>query len=170
MSLSLQKCQCLDSCWFTHTVSLVLSSCWQHFFFTYFYTSDFDLSWSKWPIPWPLLTHKRWYVQVSLRGHWGQKEYFSRKKASSPSGYVALTRDFRICINLTHSTKVMILKIRPGSFGATRIKRSFSLNVTQHDHKTHSYSSARDYLPMLTGQVSIWGHLWSLGSKGNFLQ
>ena len=61
-------------------------------------------------------------------GHWGQKVIFT-KKASSPSEYVALTRDLCTCISLTPSTKVMVLKINPGSFGVTGVKRSFSLKM-----------------------------------------
>ena len=48
---------------------------------------------------------------------------FVALKASSPSEYVALTRDLRTCISLTPSTKVMVLKNRPGSFGVTAVKR-----------------------------------------------
>ena len=61
-----------------------------------------------------------------------------------------------------------------GSFGVTGVKRSFSLkmllfvHVTQHEHKTHTSSSALDPLPMLWGQMSIWGHLGSQGSRGHF--
>ena len=61
-------------------------------------------------------------------GHRGQKVIFT-KKASSPSEYVAFTRDLRTCINLTPSTKVMVLKINPGSFGVTGVKRSLSLKM-----------------------------------------
>ena len=65
-----------------------------------------------------------------VRGHDGvtgvEKVIFT-KKASSPSEYVALTRDLCICISLTSSTKVISLKIHPGSFEVTGVKRSFSL-------------------------------------------
>ena len=61
-------------------------------------------------------------------GHGGQKVIFT-KKASSPSEYVALTRYLCICISLINSTKVMVLKIHPGSFGVTGVKRSFSLKM-----------------------------------------
>ena len=33
------------------------------------------------------------------------------------------------------------------------------VHATKHDHKTHTCSSALDPLPMLWGQMSIWGHL-----------
>ena len=64
-----------------------------------------------------------------VRGHdgvTGVKKVIFTKKASSPSEYVALTRDLCICISLTPSTKVISLKIHPGSFGVTGVKRSFS--------------------------------------------
>ena len=56
----------------------------------------------------------------------GVKKVIFTKKASSPTEYLALMRDLCICINLTPSTKVMVLKIHPGSFGVTGVKRSFS--------------------------------------------
>ena len=156
---------------------LVLLSFWQHVFFTYFPISDFDQTWSQWPVPWPLLRHGQWWGQRSRWGHWGQKGHFHQKgiksfrilsidawlmhmhkldplyksygpkessgviwghggqkfiftkKASSPSEYVALTRNLRTCISLIPSTKVMVLKIHPGSFGVTGVKRSFSLKI-----------------------------------------
>ena len=61
-------------------------------------------------------------------GHGGLKVIFT-KKASSPSEYVALTRYLCICISLINSTKVMVLKIHPGSFGVIGVKRSFSLKM-----------------------------------------
>ena len=147
------------------------------FSFTYFPTFDFDQTWSKWPVPWPLLRHRQWWGQRSRWGHWGQKGHFHQKgiksyrilsidawlmhmhkldplyksygpknssgviwghggqkiiftkKASSPSEYVALTRYLCTCISLINSTKVMVLKIHPGSFGVTGVKRSFSLKM-----------------------------------------
>ena len=157
--------------------SFFLLSFWQHVFFTYFPTSDFDQTWSKWPVPWPLLRLRQWWSQRSWWGHWGQKGHFHQKgiksyrilsidawlmymhkldplyksygpknssgviwghggqkvifakKASSPSEYLALTRYLRTCIRLIPSTKVMVLKIHPGSFGVTGVKRSFSLKM-----------------------------------------
>ena len=67
--------------------------------------------------------------QMSTWGHLGslsQKVIFT-KNASSPSEYVALTRDLCIRISLTPSTKVISLNIHPGSFGVTGVKRSFLL-------------------------------------------
>ena len=56
----------------------------------------------------------------------GVKKVIFTKKASSPTECVALTRDLCICITLTPSTKVITLKIHPGSLGVTGVKRSFS--------------------------------------------
>ena len=64
-----------------------------------------------------------------VRGHHGVtgvKKVICTKKASSPSDYVALTRDLCICSNLIPSTKVMVLKNCQGSFGVTGVKSSFS--------------------------------------------
>ena len=56
----------------------------------------------------------------------GVKKVIFTKKASSPTKYLALMRDLCICLSLTPSTKVMVLKIHQGSFGVTGVKRSFS--------------------------------------------
>ena len=61
-----------------------------------------------------------------VRGHdgvTGVKKVIFIKKASSPTEYLALMRDLCICISLTPSTKVMVLKIHLGSFGVTGVKR-----------------------------------------------
>ena len=44
------------------------------------------------------------------------------KKESTPTDYVALTRDLCIYISLNPSTKVMVLKKYQGSFGVTGVK------------------------------------------------
>ena len=65
---------------------LLLSSSfffWQHAFFTHFPTSYFDQTWSQWPVPWPLLRHKRWWGQGSPWGHWGQKGHLHQKGIKS---------------------------------------------------------------------------------------
>ena len=62
----------------------------------------------------------------SHHGVTGVKKVICTKKASSPSDYVALTRDLCICSSLTPSTKVMVLKNCQGSFRVTGVKRSFS--------------------------------------------
>ena len=62
---------------------------------------------------------------LGVRGHdgvTGFKKVIFTKKASSPSYYIALTRDLCICISLTPSTKVMGLKKYPGSLGVTGVK------------------------------------------------
>ena len=65
-------------------------------------------------------------------GHGGQKVIFT-KKASSPSEYVALTRYLCTCISLINSTKVMVLKIHPGSFGGHRGQKViFTKNAVTH--------------------------------------
>ena len=87
--------------------------------------ADFDQTCSQWPVPWPLLRHRQWWGQRSRWGHWGQNVIFT-KKASSPTEYLALTRDLCICSSLTPSTKVMVLKNCQGSFGVTGVKSSFS--------------------------------------------
>ena len=64
-----------------------------------------------------------------VRGHdgvTGVKKVIFIKKASSPTEYLALTRDLCICSSLTPSTKVMVLKNCQESFGVTGVKRSFS--------------------------------------------
>ena len=64
-----------------------------------------------------------------VRGHdgvTGVKKVIFIKKASSLTEYLALTRDLCICISLTPSTKVMVLKNCQGSFGVTGVKSSFS--------------------------------------------
>ena len=64
-----------------------------------------------------------------VRGHdgvTGVKNVIFTKKASSPTECVAWTRDLCICVSLTPSTKVITLKIHPGSLGVTGVKRSFS--------------------------------------------
>ena len=64
-----------------------------------------------------------------VRGHdgvTGVKNVIFTKKASSPTEYLALTRDLCICSSLTPSTKVMVLKNCQGSFGVTGVKSSFS--------------------------------------------
>ena len=62
----------------------------------------------------------------SQDGVTGVKKVIFTKKASSPTEYLALTRDLCIWISLTPSTKVMTIKIHPGSLGVTGVKRSFS--------------------------------------------
>ena len=80
-------------------------------------------------------------------GHRGQKVIFT-KNAISPSDYMVWSRDSCIYISLTPSTKVIGLKIHPGSLGVTGVKRSFSpkmlflTQITWYVHVTHAYTSA----------------------------
>ena len=75
------------------------------------------------------LNHYSHTKDGGVRGHYGVtgvKKVIFTKNASSPSDYVASTRDFCICSSLTPSTKVMVLKNCQGSFGVTGVKSSFS--------------------------------------------
>ena len=75
------------------------------------------------------LNHYSHIKDGGVRGHYGVtgvKKVIFTKNASSPSDYVASTRDFCICSSLTPSTKVMVLKNCQGSFGVTGVKSSFS--------------------------------------------
>ena len=75
------------------------------------------------------LNHYSHTKDGGVRGHYGVtgvKKVIFTKNASSPSDYVASTRDFCIYSSLTPSTKVMVLKNCQGSFGVTGVKSSFS--------------------------------------------
>ena len=75
------------------------------------------------------LTTTQAQTNGGVRGHdgvTGVKKVIFIKKASSPTEYLALTRDLCICSSLTPSTKVMVLKNCQGSFGVTGVKSSFS--------------------------------------------
>ena len=77
--------------------------------------------------------YKSYHIKNSsgvIWGHRGQKVIFT-KNVTTQTDYVALTHDLRICISLTPSTKVITLKIHPGSFGVTGVKRSFSPKMLQ---------------------------------------
>ena len=77
--------------------------------------------------------YKSYHIKNSsgvIWGHRGQKVIFT-KNVTTQTDYVALTHDLRICISLTPSTKVITLKIHPGSFGVTGVKRSFSPKMFQ---------------------------------------
>ena len=60
-------------------------------------------------------------------GHWGQKVIFTKNTTSAD--YKVWSHDSCTCISLTPATKVITLKIHLGSFGATEVKRSFSLKM-----------------------------------------
>ena len=106
-------------------LSFFLLSFWQHAFFTYFSTSDSDQTWSKWPVPWPLLRLKRWWGQRSRWGHWGQKGHFHQKGIKS---YRMRSIDAWLMYmnKLDPLYKSYHIKIHPGSLGVTGVKRSFS--------------------------------------------
>ena len=77
---------------------------------------------------WPLLRHKRWWDEV--RGNYGVtgviKVIFT-KKASSPSDYIAVTRELCMRRNLTPSIKFMVLKFVRGHFGSLGSKVIFTI-------------------------------------------
>ena len=71
--------------------------------------------------------YKSYHIKNSsgvIWGHRGQKVIFT-KNVSTQTDYIAWTHDLRICISLTPSTKVITLKIHPGSFGVTGSKGHF---------------------------------------------
>ena len=106
------------------------------FFFFFFFLATRLFSYtSRHPILTKLGQRDRYLDHYSgtnnggVRGHdgvTGVKKVIFTKKASSPTEYLALKRDLCICISLTPSTKVITLKIHPGSLGVTGVKRSFS--------------------------------------------
>ena len=93
---------------------------------------------------WPILTrlgHKyrltipfMSHDQIRVKGHvgvTGVKKVIFTKKATSPTDYRVWSCDSCTCISLTPSTKVMGLKIHPGSFGVTGVKKViFTKNAT----------------------------------------
>ena len=93
---------------------------------------------------WPILTrlgHKyrltipfMSHDQIRVKGHvgvTGVKKVIFTKNATSPTDYRVWSCDSCTCINLTPSTKVMGLKIHPGSFGVTGVKKViFTKNAT----------------------------------------
>ena len=120
----------------TPSVTAAMSS--SSFFFFFFLLSSGNTSFSHTSLHLILtkLAHSDRYLNHyshtkdgGVRGHHGVtgvKKVICTKKASSPSDYVALTRDLCICSSLTPSTKVMVLKNCQGSFGVTGVKSSFS--------------------------------------------
>ena len=93
---------------------------------------------------WPILTrlgHKyrltipfMSHDQIRVKGHvgvTGVKKVIFTKNATSPTDYRVWSCDSCTCISLTPSTKVMGLKIHPGSFGVTGVKKDiFTKNAT----------------------------------------
>ena len=72
--------------------------------------------------------------QIRVKGHvgvTGVKKVIFTKNATSPTDYRVWSCDSCTCISLTPSTKVMGLKIHPGSFGVTGVKKViFTKNAT----------------------------------------
>ena len=120
----------------------------------------------------PIL-YQTWY-QVPLpppkhdpgvKGHvgvTGVKKVISTKNATSPTDYRVWSCDSCTCISLTPSTKVMGLKIHPGSFGVTGVKK-----VTFTDYRVRSRDSCT-YI-RLTPSTNVMGlkiHTGSFGVTG----
>ena len=131
---------------------------------------------------WPILTrlgHKyrltipfMWHNQIRVKGHvgvTGVKKVIFTKNATSPTNYRVWSCDSCTYISLTPSTKVMGLKIHPGSFGVTGVKRSFSLKTllllqfTGYGHVTHVHASA---WPPSTKVMGLKIHPGSFGVTG----
>ena len=93
---------------------------------------------------WPILTrlgHKyrltipfMSHDQIRVKGHvgvTGVKKVIFTKNATSPTDYRVWSCDSCTCISFIPSTKVMGLKIHPGSFGVTGVKKViFTKNAT----------------------------------------
>ena len=78
----------------------------------------------------PFMSHDQIRVKVHI-GVTGVKKVIFTKNATSPTDYRVWSCDSCTCISLTPSTKVMGLKIHPGSFGVTGVKKViFTKNAT----------------------------------------
>ena len=101
----------------------------QHFKDLYLWhaLTDFEQTWYQVPLPPP--KH-----DPGVKGHvgvTGVKKVIFTKNATSPTDYRVWSCDSCTCISLTPSTKVMGLKIHPGSFGVTGVKKViFTKNAT----------------------------------------
>ena len=62
-------------------------------------------------------------------GSQGVKKAIFTKIAISSTDHMVWSCDSCILISYIPSTKVMVVKIHPGSFGVTGVKRSFSLKL-----------------------------------------
>ena len=104
-----------------------------------------------------------------VTGVTGVKKVIFTKNATSPTNYRVWSCDSCTYISLTPSTKVMGLKIHPGSFGVTGVKRSFSLKTllllqfTGYGHVTHVHASA---WPPSTKVMGLKIHPGSFGVTG----
>ena len=136
---------------------------------------------------WPILTrlgHKyrltipfMWHDQIRVKGHvgvTGVKKVIFTKNATSPTDYRVWSCDSCTCISLTPYTKVMGLKIHPGSFGVTGVKKViFTKNATSPTNYRVWSCDSCTYIS-LTPSTKVMGlkihpgHLGSQGSKGHF--
>ena len=94
-----------------------------------------------------------------VKGHdgvTGVKKVIFTKIAIFRTDYMVWSCDSYMFISLIPSTKVIGLKIHPGSFGVTGVKSSFSpkllflLQLTCYGHVTHTYSSTKYPLQKLS--------------------
>ena len=130
---------------------------------------------------WPILTrpgHKyrltipfMSHDQIRVKGHvgvTGVKKVIFTKNATSPTYYRVWSCDSCTCISLTPSTKVMGLKIHPGSFGVTGVKKViFTKNATSTNYRVWSCDSCT-YIS-LTPSTKVMGlkiHPGSFGVTG----
>ena len=102
----------------------------------------------------------------------GVKKVIFTKNATPPTDYRVWSRDSCICISLYKSYRIK--KSYGVIWGHRGQKIIFTKNAISSS-MLHSMpirliqvDKPRDPLPMLWGQMSIWGHLGSLGSKGHF--
>ena len=120
------------------------------------------------------------YQQFDLKGQIGVTGVKNVKKscfygnATPPTCYIAGSRDSGILTSLRPFTKLIDSNLDFGSFGVTGVKSSFLLKMllliqyTLYGHVPYAYKQAWDHLQNSLTQISIWGHLWSHGSKGYF--
>ena len=138
----------------------------QHFKDLYLWhaLTDFDQTWYQVPLPPP--KH-----DPGVKGHvgvTGVKKVIFTKNATSPTDYRVWSCDSCTCISLTPSTKVMGLKIHPGSFGVTGVKKViFTKNATSTNYRVWSCDSCT-YIS-LTPSTKVMGlkiHPGSFGVTG----
>ena len=138
----------------------------QHFKDLYLWhaLTDFDQTWYQVPLPPP--KH-----DPGVKGHvgvTGVKKVIFTKNATSPTDYRVWSCDSCTCISLTPSTKVMGLKIHPGSFGVTGVKKViFTKNATSPTNyrvwscDSCTYISLTPFYKSYGSKNSpgvIWGH------------
>ena len=94
--------------------------------------SDFDLTWSEWPVGEWLQN----YQQIALKGHLGVtgvKKVIFTKNVSTHLNYVAGSRDSRILTSFVLSTKVINERSIKGHLGLQGSKNEVKLQTTSND-------------------------------------